>query len=452
MQFATPTYLLSSNGTPLGAATHEWIRSVECNRTSDGADVLTIECDAWDPIRADFRMVDERPLFPGNDVVLRAGYGPANLGSPDLACFGKFRMDSRDPSYESNGPSVTFVGYDGLQRFMECTDARVIEAIRVSEVIEKLLKDYPGIDIDTIPSPPLPPTAPLGASTQAPTLSVQPTPKHDKMQQYCKRRGVTDLAWIKGFAEGLGWAYPKVRYDEKNDREILIFRPAIQGPDAWTQTWWYRKPGGDGSLISFKPSFSKDAPTGVEIVGWDQTKGVPMRVIARVRPSGEPDVRFDNNVIVSEKIQKEIKSGAALRLSVIGSGETAVKLKPVKVGKKAWSPEIGSPEELTRDMVFGRPDLTAEDMKDIARAYLNDRAAAWWTCSFTLENQQGLQLMDSDQVHEFRGLPSMDEGHFITLRADHKWAGDRHTVSGNGQKLIAVNDQIQIIEQAWGNA
>lgn len=451
MEHATPTYLLTTeDGTPLGAASLEWIRSVGCDCTCDGADVLTVDCDAWDPIKANFRMLDERPLFPGNKVILWGGYGPAIAGSPDLRCFGKFLMDSREPSYDEGGVGVTFVGYDGLQRMMECKDARVIEKTRVSDVVEELARIY-DFDIDTVPTPPLPPTADLNAPLRLPKRSVEPTKKLP-LQEYCKRRGVTDLAWLKGLAEMVGYGYPKVRYNPKTGREVLVFRPPAQGPDAWTQTWWYRKPGGDGSLLQFRPAFSKDAPIGVEIVGWDRANGVPIRVIARVRPGSEPDIKTTKDVILGDKIQSEIRSGAALRLSVIGSGDQVVRLKPVRVGKRVWTPEASTPEELTRDLVSGSPDWTVQDIEAIARAYISDRSAAWWTATFKLENQPGLHLLDSDQVHEFRGLAGMDEGHFITLRAQHRWEGDRHSVEGNGQRLIEEDGQIEIIEQPWGNA
>jgi hypothetical protein len=412
------------------------ISTIELTQTCDGADILTIDANAWDEIRCKYVLLDERVLFPGNSVELWAGYGgAARVGNSDLVCKGRFDIINRDPDYEPDGVTVRFIAFDGLRRMMDNTQARVFHGFnRDSDVVIAMAKEY-GWDVDNVPTPASPLPASTAHTRRAKKTAVVQT--KNVPGDRVKPIQMTDLAFIKKMAECYGYQYPKIKYDPQTRRETLVFRPPASGPDDWTQTFRYRAPGtGASDIISFQPSFSiSDTPTGVELLGWDKEKGRPFRVIATVSQSQKIDVKFDEEYRVDDKIEKSIRSGAELRLSLLGSSTEQVALRRVVVDGKAWSPLKEVPDVLTTSML---PALRTdrEYLEAFAVQWLRDRLAAWWTATFSLENQPGIHLLDSDQVHELRGMAPMDEGWYILLSAKHTWSDGKHVVDCSAQKLI----------------
>lgn len=433
---ATPQVALVVNGTELPSSVMSRIGTIKLNQTCDGADILTIDANAWDEIRCKYVLLDDRVLFPGNSVELWAGYGgAAHVGNADMVCKGRFDLLSRFPGYLSDGVSVQFVAYDGLRRMMDNTQPRVFHGFnRDSDIVVAMAKEY-GWDVDDVPTP----GGMLPSSTANTRRSRKKAVVHTRNVpgDRVKPIAMTDLAFIKKMAECYGYQYPKIRYNPLTKRETLVFRPPATGPDDWTQTFRYRVPGtGSSDLIEFQPSFSLDnTPTGVELLGWDKEKGRPFRVVATLSQSQKIDVKFDEDVRVDDKVDSTIRSGAELRLSLLGSSTEQVSLRRVVMEGKAWSPLKEVPDVLTASMI---PTLSTdrEYLEQFAVQWLRDRLAAWWTATFILENQPGIHLLDSDQVHEFRGMAPMDEGWYILLSAEHTWTNGSHTVSCTAQKLI----------------
>lgn len=453
MNHAQPWYQFVVNGTPLGPETAAWINSVKLEIPSDGAQILTILCDGWDPVRAIYRLLDEKVFFPGNKVVFRCGYGSPDggFGGASAATRGLFRMKHRDPDYTTTGVPVEFVGYDGLQKFMANKQARVMRGYKTCAAAVEALVTNPkyGYNFTIGPIPAmsnLPPnTALAGHAAASWSLGKTPEKKGDRL----KERGMTDLKWLKIITEAYGFMYPKIRYNAATGEEVFVWTPPATGPDSWSQTFWYRGPGNQSDLLHFKPHFDiSDAPAGVEVLGWDRKKGRPIRVCIRVEEGGEPIVTWDNDVVVSEKIASEIKSGAKLRLSVLGHTEASAKLVRATKGGQTWQPEKSVLEAMTTDMIRGAPDLSVEDLVTIGKTWLHQREAAWWSCEFEMENQPGLHLVDVGQVHQFRGMAPMDEGYFIVTTLTHEWSGGKHKVSGKGQKLIEQTTPQTIVQQA----
>lgn len=436
MSHQAPHVGLVVNGTPLPQSTMGWISDIDLLQTCDGADILTINANAWDEIQGTFRLLDERGLFPGNKIEVWADYGNVNA-----ICKGKFTINTRKPHYGPDGVTISLIGFDGLRSMMDNTQARCFEKVnRDSEVITKVAEIY-GFAGDVLPTPVgIPENAPVYAPKRTKKKAVEPTPilKGDRV----KPVGMTDLAWLKGIAETWGYAYPKIRYDAKKKNEILVFRPPADGVDEWSQTFWYVKPGaGKSDIITFDPEFSvADAPTGAELLGWDPVNKRPFRVVATMSATG-PLVTWDYDVRLDEKIEKEIKSGASLRLSILGSSVEKIKTQKVTISNKTWNPE----KEVRTPVWMGlvrAPEVVSEPiLTAMVERWLIDRQAAWWTCTFTLENQPGIHLLDSDQVHEIRGVCPMDEGLYIILEAHHRWSAEGgHTVACKAQKLIVISD------------
>jgi len=431
---ATPQVAFVVNGTQLPPSIMSRINRIELTETCDGADILQINANAWDEIRAKFILLDDKVLFPGNSVELWAGYGAATVGDADMVCKGRFDLLTRQPDY-SNEVTVQFMAYDSLRKMMDNTEARVFHSFqRDSDVVIELAHEY-GWDVDEVPTPssPLPNARSSTSRNRKKALVATRRVPGDRV----KPVGMTDLAWIKKMAECFGYQYPKIKYDPATGRETLLFRPPASGPDDWSQTFRYMTPGmGHSDLIRFAPSFNiSDAPTGVEILGWDKKKGRPFRVIATVSPAQKIDVKFDEDVRVDDKIEKAIVSGGELRLSILGSSPEQVGLRRVKSGGKTWSPLKEVPDVLTSTML---PALSSnrESLEAFAIQWLTERLAAWWTAEFTLQNQPGIHLVDSDQVHQIRGVAPMDEGWYILLKATHVWENGIHTVDCQAQKLI----------------
>ena len=477
MSGAIPVLDLRVNGTPLGPGTMDRLAEVVLVQTCDGSDVLTINGDGWDPIAQAFRLVDDRVLFPGNEVEVWAGYLNAG-GYPQMVCKGLFRLEDRGVEYNREGVTVTLNGYDGLQRLMKHTQARVFKGrARCSDIVRYLAGYYgfaadwadqagqsefvagflaSGSDrSDLLNSCFAPATAPLASPHGPVRKAIEDTPeirdKDGTPSERTKPRGETDLAWLKRMAMGYGYMFPKLRYDPagpgRRGTEVLVFRRPVSGPDEFSQSFWWRKPGADQSdLDKFSPKFSlQEAPAGIEILGWDRKVGKPIRIITKVRSGQEPEVLWDSDIRADEKIEGEIKNGARLRLSILGTGQQTVKLTRATVDGQTWQPEKNVAEVLTSEMLAGRPDLDRADLEMIAKMWLRQRQAAWSTAEFEMQNLAGLHLMDSDQVHEFRGLAPMDEGHYIVLKVEHRWnpSINTHAVSGELQKLVEdVGEQV----------
>jgi len=455
---AIPIVILKTGGTTIAPATMAWIRAVELEHTVDGADTLTLECDGFDSVEMQYRLLDDVGLFPGNQIELLAGYGSPDVGAPDIISKGLFDLQLRDPIYQREGVQLTLAAYDGLRRMMDGKQARVYwDFARDSDVVRKLARDVYGFEVGEMPAPSSPlANAPMNARSRDDNCAVQDTPTYKKMfgqklMDAVKSVGETDLAWVKSMAEGHGWAYPKVRYI--NGKEHFVFRPAATHYDDFSQTFWYRKPGsGDrGDLLTYHPTWNTaDAPTGIELMGWDKDAREPFRVRALMTQAG-PKVTLSADQRLSEKIDPDIKSGGALRLSILGSGSETVTLEKTSMGGKTWNPLKEVPDVLDTSLLHNLDISSREAVMDYARAWLLTRQAAWWTFEASLQNQPGIHQIDTDQVHEFRGMAEMDEGPGIILRAVHRWEfqGNIHTVDIDGQKLIDLDAiPVSVTEEA----
>ena len=403
-------------------------------------------------MRGTYRLVDERPFMPGNKVVFRCGYGAPDGGFGDAsgATRGLFRMQHRNPDYNAQGVPVEFVGYDGLQKLMTNKQARVLKGYkRCSDAVTDLVSSPRGYGFEVGPVPAmasLPPNIALAGAPSAP-WSIEQT--LEKKGDRIKARGTTDWKWFKTMTEAYGFMYPKVRIDPYTFQEVFIWRPPATGPDAWSQTFWYRGPGLQNDLLNFRPHFdTADTPAGIEILGWDRKKGRPIRVCLRVTEGGEPDVTWDNDVVISEKIASAIRSGAKLRLSVLGQQETTVTLSQASKGGQSWQPEKNVLEAMTTDLIRGAPDLELADLIWLGKMWLSQREAAWWGADFEMENQPGLHLLDVGQVHQFRGMAPMDEGYYIVTALTHTWGQGKHHVVGKAQKLIETTSPETVVQQA----
>lgn len=441
-----PYVSLIVNGTRLPSSVLSWFELLTLKQTCDGADILTVSMNAWDEVRACYRNLAEKGIFPGAQVVLEAGYGTPGFGSSNPLPKGRYELQFRKPQYTLDGVKVVFEGYDGLRRMTDNKQSRVwLDATQDSAIVEDLAMNEYGWAVDVVPTPPMPPpnaalTAPSRGSSKS-KKAIAPTGfrKGDRI----KPLGLSDLAFVKVMSETFGYMYPKIRWDATLGREVFVFRPPNTDANDWSQTLRYRPPNcGQSDIATFTPEFSlTDAPTGVEFLAWDRKAGKPIRVIATITTKG-PDVRCEDAQRMDERIAKEIKSGAALRLSVLGAGTKAATLRrtslKTKHGTKSWNPQVEVRESMAGTLVPMPRDATPEALMAQARQWLLDRQAAWWTMSATFHNLIGSHMFDSDQVHKVVGVDTMDEGWYIFLSATHTWNPKErsHDVEVSGQKLI----------------
>ena len=90
------------------------ISQVRLNQVWDGASELTLEMRAWDEYKAAYKVVGERVLDPGTDVIFRAGYGRK------LTTLGRFTVSKVEASFPQDGvPHVTITAFDGFKRFVD---------------------------------------------------------------------------------------------------------------------------------------------------------------------------------------------------------------------------------------------------------------------------------------------------------------------------------------------
>lgn len=99
---------------PLKDDYFELIQSISVHQVWDGADELTIEMQAWDEFKADYAVLGEEILAPGNSIIVRAGYGTADH------TIGRFDVIQHNPSFPSGDPpKVAITGFDGFHLLMD---------------------------------------------------------------------------------------------------------------------------------------------------------------------------------------------------------------------------------------------------------------------------------------------------------------------------------------------
>jgi hypothetical protein len=434
------------DGRPLPQDYTKAVSGVGLRTSIDAAGQLDITVGINDAGKG-FRILDERVLFPGVEVEVRAGYGKRLIPK------GRYTIKDHRVSY--TGGSATIKAFDSLADLLKGTDALLFEGYsRNSDVIEAMLeRNYPTWG-----------------------WVLQPSPERKNADSF-KAVGDTDLMFLKAMAEGDGWAYPRVwsreQYEFAAERlrqsgspiaqllfsastnlrdknlvylpvsDLYAFSPSLK---LWHKTG--KDKGGDFSELNVNFS-SQDMPTGIEVYGMQaDADGVQRAVKVVVEFSQEgPKVlgttpNFDTKWTRQEKIRDKIGSGGTLAVYALGEGRRSVETG----GKYTYTNEhgvevTGKSEKSESEVLYAMTIETEQDAEAYALEWFRLRSSAYLMGTFGMTNLPGTAELDAQQVHEIHGIAGPHVGPYIITDCVHNWSrGGGHAVSGNVQRLVDEGD------------
>lgn len=380
-----PTWDLMINGsTLLPAGVKALVDSVTVDANVDGADELVITARAYNPTGtpgARWALVGSTLLAPGNLVIVYGGY----LDGADLpVALQRFRLVGEDVDYAAGDvPKVTIRGYSAAARLAEHTDGRAWEGpIADSAIVEEIAAEH-GLTVD-----------------------VEATPARD--QGRIKKRGVSDLAFLRQLAVANGYGPPIVRYDEAADADVLTFKAqAVDTSAALTFTFDPVEAEADtasGNLIRFRASLDlHGVPTSIVVGGFDPVAQTPVVVTMQITSAGQDPV---------------IMTGAkAASYEIKGAGEFQA---------KALADSDDPRDELIESLSLPSTVVTVEDAVDWATRWIKLRAAAFLTGDATILGHPAVWV---GQVHTFQGLAPTHAGLWEILGCRHVFNASGYTTS-----------------------
>jgi hypothetical protein len=287
------------------------VQSISVHQVWDGADELTIEMVAWDEFKADFAVLGEEILAPGNSIKVRAGYGKADH------IVGRFDIVQHNPSFPAGDPpKVIITAFDGFHLLMDNSwpgdyggrskrDRRGGGIKTYTDVMIIMARKY-GFGLVADRSIDIPfRTKKVRVRKRAARVVVEdgrlvtkrvvlkdasgkPIYKtKTKKSRVVKNAGETDAKMVKDMAGYAGFLSPKIRYVEKlppaviakyahvegtTDNDVLFFEaPNLQRQQSRVGAFnlvYSRRDDRATTLSNFEPQLStKEIPTAVRVHG-----------------------------------------------------------------------------------------------------------------------------------------------------------------------------------------
>lgn len=379
MSLAPAWDLMINGATLLPSGVKALIESVSVDANVDGADELVIVAKAYNPTGLPgerWALVGSTLLAPGNLATVYAGYADGDLP----VALQRFRMVAEEVDYNAGDvPTVTFRGYSAAARLGEHTDARAWEGpISDSAIVEEIAAEH-GLTVD-----------------------VEATPTRDKGRH--KKRGTSDLAFIRQLAVANGYGPPVVRYDEAADADILTFK--AQTVDTSTALTFTHDPVeaeadvASGNLIRFRASLDlHGVPTQIVVGGFDPETQTPVVVTMKITDAGQDPV-----ILTGTKAKPYKFKGAS------------------EFQAKALADSDDPRKDVIETIALPSTVITVEDAVDWATRWVKLRAQAFLTGEAVILGNPSVWI---GQVHTFQGLAPSHVGFWEVL-------GCRHTFDGNG--------------------
>lgn len=368
MELLAPRWDLVVNGrAALSEGYRSLVSSLHYETVADGADELRLECVAWDTTSQSYRILGERVLAPGNTVTLRLGYGT------ELVEVGRLAIVRHDATYPEAGvPSVSVVAYSPEYRLAAYTSPRSFAApVTAGQVARQLAADHRLV---------------------VTSRSVADGPVLDGPR--VKEAGTSDLEFLRGLCAEADFGPPAVQW-EAGVGDVLVARPTRLTDQVELVTFRWR-PDRSGTLISFAPSLSlAGAATRVEVIGWEEATGLPIRVVAELGEGGQETTVFVG--AEAGPLAERHRSGSELLVRVLADGD--------------------DPRSEVRDVAAVQRIRTTEGALAWARRWLASRNRAWLTARAVVV---GYPRLRAGQVHRFVGLAPEHSGLWEVVRCAHR--------------------------------
>lgn len=297
--------------TPLKADYLDLIASISIHQVWDGADELTIQMRAWDDYTADYAVLGEEILAPGNSIIVRAGYGKADT------IMGRFDIVQHNPEFPSGEtPTVTITAFDAFALLVDNkwpgdyggrskSDRRGGGIKTYTDVMIIMARKYGfGLAADTSIDIPFRTkkvrvrkratrSVTVDGKTKQKRVVVKDSSGNPvyvsktKKSRIVKNAGETDAKMVKDMAGYTGFLSPKVRYVERmpsavkskyahteatDGNDVIFFEsPNLERQRARVGTFAFvyaRRDGEMATMTSFSPQLStKEIPTAVRVHG-----------------------------------------------------------------------------------------------------------------------------------------------------------------------------------------
>lgn len=395
MSTFAPTWELRINGKRFPSGLKPMVREVRVEATTDGADQLVIEADAYDSVGRQYRIGGQDVLGPGNSVVVRMGY----VDGGGVSALQRFRIVREEPHYPAAGhPWVRFVGYSAEHRLVEVTKARTYpSSISDSEIVRELAEE-------------------VGLRTTADSLRATPARTG---RSRIKPKGTTDWSFLQSLAALNDYGPPTVRYSEALDADVLYFRPTALAdqPDRFRFLYDVRtdRTAEVGHLRSFDAQISiAGVPTSVRVTGWDPATQAAVTVEVELTGDAQGRVIYEG---AAPKNVTAPRSGSGLQVEVLST-----------------APDVGEGSKDER-LYVGTVDTT-ESAASFARRWIATRNRAYATARATVTGDPRIWI---GQVHTFDGLAPAHTGLWEVVRAVHRMQ--------TGSGYVVDLDLVRVLEE-----
>lgn len=292
--FVAPRYLISVEGTKLKGDVTRFISGVRFREAEDEASKITLTV-----INDRFRFLDEKVFAEGNKIDLWLGYS----GRP-LSFMDRGTIVAPNPQFPRSGMPTLTVEAHGAARILMDPDVkkhdrgRVFRQMRDSEIASKLFREE----------------------------GILPFVFHTKaLGTRVKKRGQTRWDFLKQLARLHGFVI-WVRHDLERGAPMGYFGPPDVEDQPVKRKFVYG--GADATLFSFSPRFDfPSQATKVELAYTDPQTGKSFKVTTEVKKKTAEKTRFAS-VVGKEKLQKPIKNGPTVALTVFGQREYVMVPRP----------------------------------------------------------------------------------------------------------------------------
>lgn len=373
------------------------VAQVTAAATVDGADELRIRARAWDYDSGSYRIAGDHVLGPGNRVILWGGYGD------ELVPLQRFSMVREQVDYPvGEVPTVTLRGYSAEVNLVESTRERSWEGpIRDSEIVELIAADH-GLTFTG--------------------LTIEGTPLRESGR--VKKRGTSDLDFLRQLAVANDFGPPVVRYDHRKGSDVLYWRRTdLAFQDQIARFVYDPWQGGvqAGTLRQFRARLSvAGVPTKIEVLGWDAVAQAPMRVLLEITDDGQDSTVYRDEGDLGRPTE-EIRSGAELRVAILRDVSDAK-------GERVEAVHVEHVQ-------------TPEDARAWAQRWYRTRQLAFMEGRAIVV---GWELLWPGQIHRFDGLAPHHNGLWEWQTVTHTWDGNGYECAGDVTRVLEDRPPVEV--------
>ena len=399
-KYFAPNYTLIINGKVMGP---EFMKMVDSATFEDESELMSslkfkIRYKANTRSGVSDDIMNTKIIGPGNNVVLRGGYGN------DIVDIGAGYITNLEPDFSENSdPTISIVCYDNLYKMSKRKSAsgEVFSKYKDSKIAYTLGEKH-GFVVEITDS--------------SSSFGIRQT---HGVKIRTQKRGSSDLDFLKELAK-LNSYDLYCKWDSKKKRYRLFFEsPKDQTKEVMTFVYGRGDTPYDvesvndiptGKLLSFKPTLTiGNQFTKYEVHSWDKKGGK----------------KITHSITMDEYMngQEDLKFGGVKADGLLKSKSTTT--SGAGVTKKAF----GTSTEVVSTRVFG----DEEEAQKYLMNHMHNLAKDFITGSCRVS---GNQYIRSRQVHKFDGLGAYFNGKYFIKKVSHTFNSSSYSCNLNVRKVL----------------